>query len=318
MENKIKILIASLIISTFLILLGIIMNDIRILGNSFIISIVLIIVPQSIFYYLEFRAAKEMEEKFPDFLRDVVENIRAGVPLYQAIYFCSKNEYGKALTKEVRRMANKISWGIKLEKVLDEFSKRAYISKKIPIAVQMIKEAYISGGDVVNIMEYLSESLVEIENAEKERASILNQYVFLMYTLSIIFLIIVVALHRFLIPLFSTVGGGTLLEAGRMENPCINYDYTDILGNFANGNIPGFVCSSLYLFSSILSINFENTSSYYLTLFFLMIIVQSTFSGLVAGEVSHGSLRAGIRHALTLLFINSGIFILLVGLKILV
>ncbi|MCS7123378.1 MAG: type II secretion system F family protein [Candidatus Aenigmarchaeota archaeon] len=317
MESKIKILVISLIISIVLILTGILLNDIRILGNAFIISIVIIILPISLFSYMEFRNIKEMEEKFPDFLRDIVENLRAGVPLYQAIYFCSKNEYGKVLTKEVRKIANKISWGIKLEKILDEFSKRCVMSKKLPIAIQLIKEAYTAGGDVVNIIEYLSESLIEIENTEKERRSILNQYVFLMYALSIIFLIIIIALHRFLIPLFSTTATQGLLAEARIENPCINYDYTNLIGNLVYGDLPAFICSSLYYVSIPLAINFETTSSYYLTLFFLMVIVQSIFAGLIIGEVSYGTLRAGIKHSFTLFFINTGIFMLLVGLKIL-
>ena len=322
METRIKIFIISLSISIFLFLIAFLSKDIRVFGNALIISIFVLIVPQSIFSYLEFRRIKEMEEKFPIFLRDVIENLRAGLPLYQAIYFCSKYDYGVELTKEIRRMANKISWGVRLEKVLDEFTKRASMSKKISIAIQIIKETYLAGGDVVNILEYLAESLVTIEEAEKERRSILNQYVFMMYALSIIFLVIVVSLHKFLVPLFLTTSTTTIFQQVGISNPCV-----DLIGEspyltfsiFIQDIItsPSYgICDVLYFISSILFVDFSKTSSYYISLFFLMIIVQAVFSGLVAGEVSYGSLRAGIRHSLFLLFINAGIFLLLVGMGI--
>ncbi|MFN6992553.1 MAG: hypothetical protein ACK4MM_07540 [Fervidobacterium sp.] len=49
-----------------------------------------------------------------------------------------------------------------------------------------------------------------------------------------------------------------------------------------------------------------------MALFFSMVIVQAICGGLVAGQISEGSIKAGIKHSLILLVVTFGIFFILV------
>ena len=61
-----KVLLATLGISLLLIILGIISKDVGVLGNSVLLSVFLVLVPQLIFNYMEYRETKEIELRFPD------------------------------------------------------------------------------------------------------------------------------------------------------------------------------------------------------------------------------------------------------------
>ncbi|MDY6769416.1 MAG: hypothetical protein SVU88_00420, partial [Candidatus Nanohaloarchaea archaeon] len=76
-----------------------------------IIGIIIVIGPILIVKYMQYSRRAELEEEFPNFLRDVVEGTRAGMPLPQAIQNTRSNSYGQ-LTPYVRDMAAKLEWGI--------------------------------------------------------------------------------------------------------------------------------------------------------------------------------------------------------------
>jgi len=54
-----------------------------------------------------------------------------------------------------------------------------------------------------------------------------------------------------------------------------------------------------------------SVSCYYISLFFFMSVIQAFFSGLVAGQISEGSLISGIKHSLILVMITLGSFYIL-------
>ena len=314
-----KVLLISFAAAFVLILIGFLSKDPRIIGNTIIISMLIIIIPQSYFSYLEFRKIKEIEKKFPEFLRDLVESIRSGLPLYKAIILVSKYDYGKELSKEVKKMGNQLTWGLRVEKVLDNFIERVKGSKKLVVATEMIKQCYITGGDIVGVLESLAENLITLDEIESDRKSILNQYIILLYIISFIFLVIVVLLIKLLVPMFEEKKEETLALMP-LKNPCSYIGYAKSLKEittppYYTTPISYLSCSLMNGVSSLLFLDFEKLSSYYKTLFFLTILVQSFFAGLVAGISAHGSVRAGIKHSLILSMINCGVFIMLIGLK---
>jgi len=290
-----KVLIATSSISVFLILLGIFSENPGVIGNAFILSIFLVGFPFFFFRYEKRRRIREMEEKIQSFVRDLVESVRSGVPLHKAIEMCSRIDYGK-LSDEVRKMSNQLSWGLPLTKVLDQFVERVKSSKKLTTAIKIIKESYISGGDMTSTLYALSYNMERIEDAEKEKRSLLNQYVVLIYAIAFIFLGISVAIIRLMVPIFQTA----TLEEGviGMRNPCADMDnpVCQIM------NLP-----AIYLFAS----NVENIGSYYVSIFFYMSMIVGIASGLVVGQIYEDSIIGGVKHSLIICSIVLGIFLLL-------
>jgi flagellar protein FlaJ len=269
-----------------------------VLGIIVILSLFVIIIPQFLIRYRKFREIKEMEEKFPTFLRDLIESIRAGLPFHKALISASKIQYGP-LSKEISKMSNQLTWGIPLDKVLEQFSERVRSSNRMYVAIKIIRESHLSGGDVVSTLDSLVESQLKLIEVEKEKSSTLNQYVVLMYVITFIFLIIVVLINKFMIPIFEI--SQQVLEFG-LTNPC--------------NACMGMECSICKMFSGvsegIFGIDPGEISSYYVAIFFFLAIIQSFFAGLVAGQISEGSWIAGMRHSLILVSITFGIFTILV------
>lgn len=299
--QEMKFLYISLGVSAVIIIVGFLSGDTGILSNTIFLSVFIIAPPQLLLRYRKYRDLKEMEEKFPAFLRDLTESISAGMAFHKAIIASSKLHYG-ALSKEVQKMSNQISWGIPLDRVLDQFAERIKISKRLFTATKIIRESYLSGGDVVSTLESVADNSTMLDDSEKERKSLLGEYTMLMYAISLIFIVIVVAINRLMVPIFQTPGASEFMG---LVNPC--------------GYCSGFTCSVCFLFEAtsknIFSIqDVLSIRAYYTALFFYMSFIQAMFCGLVAGQVSENSATAGIKHSLILAAITIGSFLLLIRL----
>lgn len=301
MDDEKKIKITVLLISLFLALAGYLSRDPGVFGNLLLISFFLSFSVFSFFEYKHYREFKEMEEKFPVFLRDLTEAINAGMTLPKAIKTVSKYDYG-ALSQEIKMLSNQLSWHVPIHKALDRFAEKMKRSKRISTGIKIIKEAYLSGGNTVAILTSLSEALEILEQSEKDRKSILSQYTLMIYAISLIFLVIVVAIVRLIIPIFSN----PMMGATGISDPCFS----------CSGGICS-VCDFFYLTSKFLFIREEHLQSgkvfpfYYVSLFFYLSLIQAFFAGLIAGEISEGSVKAGLKHSLILSLIIASAYLLL-------
>lgn len=312
--SNLQILLVTGMISLVLITIGVLSKDVGVLGNAIILSTFLIMFPQVFLRYEKFREIKEMEERFPSFLRDLTESIKSGMPLSKAIQSVRKVEYGK-LSKEIRKIANQISWGIPVDKVLSRFSERVKRSKQLPVAISIIRETHNSGGDVASTLDSVAEGLIMLQEAEKERKSMMNQYVAIMYAISLIFVGIVIGINRFLTPIFQV--SMTPQTPIGMFNPCggCYFSKLDLLGLFSLD--PCSICGVYSLISSSLFfISPESPSSYYISLFFITALTQGFFAGLIIGVISENSVIAGIKHSLIIMGIVFGSFSILIRLGI--
>jgi len=290
MESERKIILISSIISVAIILAGFVMQNAGVIGNGIILAIFLILVPMVVFRYQRFKSLKESEEKFPIFLRDLVESIRSGMPFHLAIVASSRLEYGR-LSKEVRKMSNQITWGMPVIKVLDQFAQRVKGSRRLLDSMQTIRESYMSGGDVVATLDSVADNLTFLDEAEKERKSTLNQYVVLMYAIAFIFVGIVAGINKLLLPIFqiaSSPGGAQVLG---LSNPCSSTT------GFETTICSFYSLPAKYLF---LISDVNGIAAYYTSIFFFMSLIVAISSGLVAGEISEGSMVAGIKHSVVM------------------
>lgn len=311
-SKRVYILLITVAISLLLLAVGYLVSGgaefVGVLANLILLCTFIIAVPQFMLTYREFKGIKEMEERFPALLRDIIESLTAGLPLHQAIINVSKMDYGK-LTPEVRRVANQITWGIPVTRVLNQMAERVKRSKRLYTSIKLINESYTSGGDVISILDTVANNSNLLEDAEKERKALLNQYVLLMYAICIMFIIIVVAISRLIMPIFESTASGSE-EAGEflgLGNPC---DTCTMVECIPCGL---YEATSYYLFS----IEPDNIASYYVSLFFYMSVVQAIFSGLVAGQIGENSVTAGVKHSLIMVSITMGTFYFMIYFKVL-
>jgi flagellar protein FlaJ len=176
--------------------------------------------------------------------------------------------------------------------------------------LRIIIETYKTGGDIDKTLDAISNAILTIQETQNERKSILNQYVVAMYAITYIFIGVIVGISKLLIPIFSSSVSSGLGPLGTiMGNPCESCLYIS--------SVSCFPCYIYFNICTLLGSNKETIGCYYLGLFFSMIIIQSICSGLVAGQISEGSIKAGIKHSVIMLATSFGIIFILVRIGIL-
>lgn len=325
LSERQKILLITTGISVPLLILGY-FGGRGVFGNVIILSVFIVVSPQLIFSYIEYRKLKEVEGRFPSFLRNLTEAIRSEIPFHQAIIYVSRSDYGK-LTPYVKKMANQISWGLPVDKVLLQFSDRVKKSKKLTRSIRILIETFKSGGDIAATLDSIADTMLVLKDMEKERSSLLNQHVILMYFICFVFIGIVVGINKLMVPIFQARGlQEAVAEAGivGLASPCetvflcqetVERKVSCICIADSLSCLP---CKIYFSICSIFAIG-EKTSigCYYTALFFSMSIIVAIFSGLVAGQISENSIIAGIKHSLIMVSISIGTFYILTYLRLL-
>lgn len=242
-------------------------------GYYLVFAVLVLILPYSLYKYVDQSRIKSIEEQFPTLLKDLSDNLRAGLTMAQSVKTASNSDY-KSLTPEVKRMSNLMSWGVTFEEAVNELRARFESSPLISRGLAILLQAYKSGGDISPIMTSVADSTVLLQNVEKDRETTLSEQAAIIYVIHIVFVIILIILFKVLIPL-TTMGsfGAALTGATSVVRP---------------------------------------STDYYRLLFFVTIIIESACNGLVAGVTKTGSLVAGVRHFAIMFAFGLGLYVALI------
>ncbi len=253
-----------LVIGAIVIVLSLIfLKDLSAIRNLVIvISLIFMIVPTVVSFNKDIKMQKEKEQKFLEFVRDIVENVRAGTPISNAIINIRNRDYG-ALKNHVIKLANQVYMGIPLTIAFETFARESK-SPVISRSISLIAEANRSGGEMNTILSSVASSVNQTETIQKERRAAISNLIVQGYIIFLVFILIVLVLQFFLMPLIDGIGPmkDLNIEVSAKEN-----------------------------------IDFSKS------LFFLL-ITQSFFSGLVIGKISEGKLSAGVKHSFILVSLS--------------
>ncbi len=169
-----------------------------------VIALVIGSLPFVITLVVEQGRQREKEERFLEFSRDLVENVKSGTPIGKGILNLQKRDYG-TLSEHIQKLANQINLGITLNRALITFAKETK-SKVISRAVGLISEAERAGGNIGIVLESVSHSVNQIENLKKERKSAVANLVVQGYIIFMVFIIIMIVLEFKILPLTSGLG----------------------------------------------------------------------------------------------------------------
>lgn len=227
-----------------------------------VIIVLITLLPFVISISLASKKQKEKESRFLEFTRDLVENVRSGTPIGKAIMNLRTRDYG-TLTPHVQKLINQLSLGIPLSDGLINFAKDTK-SKVISRAIGLISEAERSGGEIETILVSVANSINQIEQLKKEQKSAVYSLVVQGYIIFFVFIIIVLVLQYYIIPM---TGG---------------------LGNINDLSAQVAATEPKDLGGALLS----------------LLIVQSFFAGVVIGKISEGNVYDGIKHSFILVSIT--------------
>lgn len=206
------------------------------------------------------RKVDALESRLPDFLNDLAQTRRAGLTLAASLHSCSLSDYG-ALTPEIRKMANQVSWGIGFTDALSQFAGRVP-TKLVQRAVHLIIEAAKTGGSVADILKAAAKDAYEIKALEQERRGEMSTYVVVLYVVFFVFLVVIAVMDSQFIP--------QVIDANNAAN-ALGAENSPLGGNSLDHGALQFV-------------------------FFNAAIVQALGNGIVSGVLSEGRYSAGFRH----------------------
>ena len=144
-----------------------------------IIAVIIFTGIYGIYEFLRLRRVRKIDERFPDFVRDLAESRRAGMTFTKAIMYSARGNYG-LLTPEIQKIANQISWGSSVDNALRAFAKRVN-TKLIDRTISLIIEASRSGGNVADVLDAASNDARELKLMDGERRAGMLSYVAVIY-----------------------------------------------------------------------------------------------------------------------------------------
>ena len=232
--------------------------------NFFGLTFFFLLYPAS-FYWEKVEARKnEIEEKFPDFLRDMAEYWKGGLSMTVAVQTLVKSEYG-ALNDEVKKMSDQLSWGIKFSDVIKQFSERVG-TPLVKRAITLIAEADRAGGKISDILVTAANDSREIKFLEGERSRAIGSYIAVIWTSYFVFLGVITLLGRIFIPAIASSNTGG--EGGDSGGANI-------------GNMTIRAIDPLF----------------FVTVFYYGVTMQAIGNGSMAGLMQNGRFSAGFKHS---------------------
>ncbi|MDY6773741.1 MAG: type II secretion system F family protein [Candidatus Nanohaloarchaea archaeon] len=255
-------------------------------GSLFVAGLVTAFLPYGLYTYFREKKYRQMEEELPLFLRNVSEGLKGGMSMPQAFQQAAETDYGK-LDEEVERAAHQLSWGVPFPEVMRRMSRRVRGSGLIDRSIAIILQSYESGGDIAETLDSIASNASRIKEAEKNRRSVLQQQVYIIYAIHFLFLGIVVALYLLLSSFLLKMGGSTGGFLGSVPNFC----------SPTNPTVARPLCSLCPAFGMGSP---TDSLCYYKSLFLIMLVVEGVFNGLVVGEITQGNVASGIKHSLAM------------------
>ena len=221
-----------------------------------------------IYEFTRLRRIRKIDERFPDFIRDLAESRRAGMTFTKAIMYSSKGDYG-LLTPEIQKIARQISWGSSVENAFKAFAGRVN-TKLIRRTVSLIIEASRSGGNVADVLDAATKDARELKLLEAERRAGMLSYVAVIYVGMGVFLLIIIVLCKSLLPSMITEGSeGVSVALGKTTSMTLS-DVTH--------------------------------------LFFYAALVQTAGMGVIAGVFEEGNIVSGVKHMFVMILVSWLIF----------
>lgn len=233
---------------------------------------------------------REIESKFPEFVRNLVGSVRSGMPAPKAILHVSTIDYG-ALSPYVTKLANQIEWAIPVHKALTTFANETK-NTVVKRAIASVIEAETSGGNIEDVLEAITSSVVEIKKIKEKRRAAANSQVIQSYVLFMVFIVVMIVIQNLLIPYMMNLEKAQTTEgiirtgfSGMTRT--VHIDFT---------SVQAFAASIWNWLGSLHGV------------LIMLAAIQGLFAGLVIGKLSEGVMMQGIKHSLILITI--AVFIL--------
>ncbi len=236
-------------------------------------------------FFVEIQRQKNLEARFPDFVRYLVGAIRSGMPMSKAIVHVSKTDFGD-LSPYVKKLANQIEWAIPVHKALMVFAHDTN-NAVIKRAIATVIEAEQAGGNIEDVLETVTRSVIDIKKMKDKRKANIHSQIIQSYVIFCVFLVIMIIVQNLVVPYVSSLGAPAAEETTEgIINP-LGGIIEDVEIDFSS--FDSFADSTVQWFMSLRGI------------FLMIALIQGMFTGLVIGKLAEGEIYPGMKHSLILM-----------------
>ncbi|MFO8016906.1 MAG: type II secretion system F family protein [Candidatus Woesearchaeota archaeon] len=236
-------------------------------------------------FFTDIQKQRNIEERFPDFVRYLVGAIKSGMPVSRAIIYVSKTDFGD-LTPHVKKLANQLEWSIPVHKALTTFAN----DTKNPVikrAISTVIEAEQAGGNIEDVLESVTQSVIEIKKMRQKRKANIHGQIIQSYVIFCVFLIVMIVVQNLVVPYVMSMSEEDLSQQeGGVISP-LGGVVEDVNISFAS--VGEFIDSAGVWFVSLRGV------------FLMIALIQGLFTGIVIGKLAEGQVRPGIKHSLILM-----------------
>ncbi len=237
--------------------------------DFFVLGTLVLIAPYGFTMSAKLRRISKIEERLPDFLRDVSEAGRFGMTLPDAIVVASSGRYG-LLTDEIKKMASQLEWGVPVATALRLFEERVP-TPLVQRVVSIVTRANEAGGNVADVLTMVAHDTREAQLSASARQISMLTYVTVIYISFFVFLVTIYIMAAVFLPQMITAGQG-----------------------IASSSLSG---------AGAVTLAFNFVPVLFLA-FMVAVIVHAIGDGIMAGVLYNGRLAEGLQHATLMLAIG--------------
>jgi archaeal flagellar protein FlaJ len=237
--------------------------------DFFVIGLLCLIAPYGFAATARQRRIAKIEERLPDFLRDVAEAGRFGMTLPDAIVVASTGRYG-LLTDEIKKMASQLEWGVPVATALRLFEERVP-TPLVQRVVSIVTRANEAGGNVADVLSMVAHDTREAQLSDQSRKISMLTYVTVIYIAFFVFIVTVYIMAAVFLPQMITAGEGVASSSlGSAGGVSLQFAYVPVL----------FLA------------------------FLVAVIVHAVGDGIMAGVLFNGRVAEGLQHATIMLAVG--------------
>jgi flagellar protein FlaJ len=242
-----------------------------------VIAVLIMIIPYSMYTYVVTRRTRKYEEEFIDFLYELSELLRGGLDPISAMKEVGSPTLGsghslRSLTPHLQKAAMQIEWGVSFEDVISNMAdslKSSLVTKYSYLIVQAAKLGAINTSIILKCADDLEKNM----QLRREKEAELKEYIIIIYASEFILIGLIYMLNSTLLPSIMDMMSGFGGQAGSAMSFGLNMS--------SDMNIEKFRVA-----------------------FFHTIMIGAFASGIIAGQLSEGKARHGLKHSVLLMVIG--------------
>ncbi|MFQ5712248.1 MAG: type II secretion system F family protein [Candidatus Geothermarchaeales archaeon] len=207
-------------------------------NNMIALSLVVFLIPTSATSFLNLRFKGAVEKNILPLLRDMLENVKSGLTLSEALEGVSGNDYGP-ITGHLKKALSKFILGKDFEDVMNEMGESLSHRQALYVA-NIINMAYNSGERVGDVLSTAIETHSINNKYRMKCRSEMRPYTAFIYIAVLIFLFVsYVILAQFFMPLYTMSEAIILGELLSIDYFKSVFFYSSILEGLSGGLISG-------------------------------------------------------------------------------